>query len=541
MNLAAVDRVGPLMQGPTTSLTCSSTLSKKLSLTGVLDRAGFDDPVDVDSGYATGASTTPKSIEKQHLSASRSDQTPSNSRSLPGTFKHGKLLEFDQAVSNDTIEQYKRIAVQLEVSLVEYIQKHYRTHSPMSMRLMVLGQNADCAKPWIVVFCHEKRERYVRRFFNKRFARDLCQPQELGAACFDVLVLAHRLQLTSGSLVDVLTDYDFAVNTLSGVPILLSQPDGNRCGTLGGLIKITREQGDYGIYGLTAAHLLGPLSSSSIDEADTISDTRSDDGNSTDSTDDDDENDYYQHTDSVADVPSSPTKCAIEEEAEPSNVKGWCPLGQVHASTGDLPSDQPSRGPRHDWALVTINKNANLRPNRLRSTTLSKLREADLLAPSPEKMELSRSRHVALNTYGECCQTGTLDYLPCSVWLNRSVGFVKAFPLKMNEGAHIKRGDSGGWVVEYHTLEVYGHLVASDVLGDGYVIPLLDTLEDIRERTHAQDVGLATGVDITCKLGDAYIKLPQPATRYHDSGYASADISPPWHPCRNNYRNPCHP
>ncbi|KAF7505303.1 hypothetical protein GJ744_001090 [Endocarpon pusillum] len=153
MNLAAADRVWPSMQGPTTSLTCSSRLSRKLSLTGVSDRAGFDDPVHVDSGYAT-ASTTSKSLEKESSSLEKHsssappcDQTPSNSRSLPGSFKHGKLLEFDRAVSSDTIEQYKRIAVQLEVSLVEYIQKHYRTHSPMSMRLMVLGQNADCAKP----------------------------------------------------------------------------------------------------------------------------------------------------------------------------------------------------------------------------------------------------------------------------------------------------------------------------------------------------------------------------------------------------------
>lgn len=400
-----------------------------------LDLAGLNDPADIDSGYATIASTTPTSLEKLPSSASRSDQTSSNTRSLPGSFKHGKLLEFDQTVSSDTIEQYKRIAVQLEVSLVEYIQKHYRTHSPMSMRLMVLGQNADCAKPWMVVFCHEKRERYVRRFFNKRFARDLCRPKELGVACFDVLVLAHRLQLTGGSSVDVLTDYDFATDTLSGLPILLSQRDGKECGTLGGLIKVTREQGDYGIYGLTAGHLLGPPSSCSIDEADTISDTRSDDGSSTRSSDGDFENDYHKCTDSVADAPSSPTECAFEEDAEPPNFESWCPLGQVHTLAGELSLGQPSRGTRHDWALVTINKNANLRPNRLRPTTLGKLREADLLAPSPEKRELSKSRHVTLNTGRKCCQTGTLDHLPSSVWLNRSGGFVKAFPLKMNEGA----------------------------------------------------------------------------------------------------------
>ena len=130
----------------------------------------------------------------------------------------------------------------------------------------------------------------------------------------------------------------------------------------------------------------------------------------------------------------------------------------------------------------------------------------------------------------------------------------------------IQRGDSGGWVVEYLTLNVYGHLVASDVLGDGYVIPLLDTLEDIRERTHAQEVGLATGVDIACKLGDALIpeisteggpssaqdhfthlatanwveepmpwftrtchtvvQTPPPPTSYYDSGYVSAFVTP---------------
>jgi hypothetical protein len=47
-------------------------------------------------------------------------------------------------------------------------------------------------------------------------------------------------------------------------------------------------------------------------------------------------------------------------------------------------------------------------------------------------------------------------------------------------------GDSGGWVVDEISHEVYGHLIAADLFGDGYVVPLLDSLEDIKERLGAQ-------------------------------------------------------
>lgn len=60
-------------------------------------------------------------------------------------------------------------------------------------------------------------------------------------------------------------------------------------------------------------------------------------------------------------------------------------------------------------------------------------------------------------------------------------------------------GDSGSWVVEPHTSYVYGHLVASDPLGDGYIIPLRDTLQNIKEATGAELVELASSVDIAVK------------------------------------------
>lgn len=40
-------------------------------------------------------------------------------------------------------------------------------------------------------------------------------------------------------------------------------------------------------------------------------------------------------------------------------------------------------------------------------------------------------------------------------------------------------------------MHVYGHLVAADIFGDGYVVPLLDSLNDIKQCLDATEVVLA--------------------------------------------------
>lgn len=57
-------------------------------------------------------------------------------------------------------------------------------------------------------------------------------------------------------------------------------------------------------------------------------------------------------------------------------------------------------------------------------------------------------------------------------------------------------GDCGSWVVDDQTYEVYGHVVASDVLGEAYVVPLHATLQDIATRLAARSVSLPTEFDI---------------------------------------------
>ena len=57
-------------------------------------------------------------------------------------------------------------------------------------------------------------------------------------------------------------------------------------------------------------------------------------------------------------------------------------------------------------------------------------------------------------------------------------------------------GDCGSWVVDDQTYEVYGHVVASDALGEVYVVPLHATLRDITTRLAARSASLPTELDI---------------------------------------------
>ena len=54
-------------------------------------------------------------------------------------------------------------------------------------------------------------------------------------------------------------------------------------------------------------------------------------------------------------------------------------------------------------------------------------------------------------------------------------------------------GDCGSWVVDHETNEVYGYVVASDILGEIYVVPLHAALDAITNKLAARSAYLPTG------------------------------------------------
>ena len=51
-------------------------------------------------------------------------------------------------------------------------------------------------------------------------------------------------------------------------------------------------------------------------------------------------------------------------------------------------------------------------------------------------------------------------------------------------------GDSGAWVVHIANSDLYGHVVATNALDQIYVVPVLDTFENMRACLGAISVGL---------------------------------------------------
>ena len=64
---------------------------------------------------------------------------------------------------------------------------------------------------------------------------------------------------------------------------------------------------------------------------------------------------------------------------------------------------------------------------------------------------------------------------------------------------NLESGDSGAWVIDATTGDIYGVLVArSAMMQEGYVIPACDIIDDIRRSTKARELRVPTMNDVLC-------------------------------------------
>jgi hypothetical protein len=99
----------------------------------------------------------------------------------------------------------------------------------------------------------------------------------------------------------------------------------------------------------------------------------------------------------------------------------------------------------------------------------------------------------------------------------------------------IVNGDSGAWVIDAETHKVYGHLIAKDMFGDGYIIPLESTVEDIRSCMDALRVKLPTQENVRlfqrdqaeASIGPSIPLDPQPTPKVEPSEHKGPRSSSP--------------
>lgn len=448
---------------------------------------------DVDSGYVTGNNTSFVSLDdKDKLSKDRLPLPEPRVRSVPLPGKE-ELQLFRTDMDETVNARFREIAPEMQRRLLKSTGKGLfqssrakpRRELTMSMRLMMVGTTVENAAPSIVIFLPSDGVGRVEAGLDQPFLRQLYEPDDGMTPTFKVIVVGQAPRKRRRQDVQVVYENSRFRNrdlpTYCGVRISLrSDYSTPAMATLGGIVKLTYGPGDFKLVGMTAAHALEDI-------WDCLPTGSNPDGDTDPLTEERDDGDTYAY-------------------AHPKTV------GNVLHPRLDNKHDSDTI-PKHDWALFNIDPQFKIRPNLVHQAGAGVMASAyprrpaksgtvngyAMAAAPPESFPSTQPIEVAL--LGGASRfagnmLGHLSHLPGGIMLSAEHGFVDAYLLVLDEGLALEDGDSGAWVVNPISLEVYGHVVATDVTGDGYVVPLYQSFREMEEVLGVEAVGLPDTADL---------------------------------------------
>ncbi|KAL7953118.1 hypothetical protein V8C34DRAFT_297818 [Trichoderma compactum] len=442
--------------------------------------------------------------------------------------KRENLLLFKREAVPATIARFNEIVPEIERLLVKYIRTANKLFSsttsyrPMSIRYLVLGKSEADARDCLVVFCPPSQCKRVKRFFDKhRAVKSLCEPPDLSAPSFRPVVKDLAPQLTvlqSGEETQESTDSTISREapsptsievhcsltppsdkTLCGTPIrFINHAVEARCGTFGGIIKLVQSDG-FELCGLTAGHGLLDWEDSSLLDSD--SDSMNDDD---DSSIDEDMKELLASESSDGSISSPEPEATDSSPSHPDPKLEEMKFSKTWAFKHSQKLGNVLPRPKHhtkgsgqyfDWALLEIDA-SHLQPNYYPSLNS---KDSELTVAQKKLAPAPFDQPVIMIGGSQGCIPGTLSSLPARLMLGHGQSFVDAYTLCLKDHP-VYIGDSGPWVLDPLTCEVFGHIVATDMLGDAYVIPLQSIFEDIRAWHDAQSVNLPNAPDFGAKF-----------------------------------------
>ncbi|KAI0474209.1 hypothetical protein F4859DRAFT_482265 [Xylaria cf. heliscus] len=453
-----------------------------------------------DSGYGS-LSTTPR--EKP---LGIDIVNPLRGTTIPLLFlKKKKLVFIDKPTDQPTRDRFKTIQPYFEKLLLEEIRGHQKPgtkYKPISTRLAMMGTSENDAQPHIAILCQPEQKRLIQAFIKKDIVVDIYRPKDLGVPTFDVIVVGNAPRLRrSKSNIEVVTDVENLPatprDTLCGIPISFQDPSGQRRNaTCGGIIKVVTARGSIELLGITAGHMLrewdddsdentsvarspqtnDPVASPLLHDCASLIDSFTTTNETDEDEDDESESDY---------VPFNGLPSTLANDG----VRLWdfqnlTTLGKVFDVSKEESTRSASRC--YDWVLFRpILYNMNQVP----ANPSAQLRICD---KRPGTVE---NRPVIVLSSSSSYKVGSILSDPGRILLGGEE-FIDTFMVSMSEEQGIRDGDSGSWVVDATLFEVYGQLVASDMFGSGYVIPMTDILNDVKSQIGARTVELPSFIDI---------------------------------------------
>ncbi|KAF4451532.1 serine/threonine protein kinase [Fusarium austroafricanum] len=443
--------------------------------------------LEVDSGYGESSN---QSLRTNDGSSGPDDVSPAlRSRLQPPTIMEQQRVSIrpiakpiDEQTArraNDVIEQMSRLlAEHMAKSKRRFLLRSNRQLPTMSIRPIMLGTTIEDAKVALVIFCSDESGAHhsIRKFLRMQLVKDLCLSSDGTTKMFDVHIFGASPSTRCGVKIGIPIPEQFLTPseyTLCGTPIYFIKEDTASqqvLATMGGLLQIDMPSSSKRIYGLTVAHGIHDLI---CDDHEGISTPNymdeSDDSSSTSSA----MSDLLYHASEIEiDWGVSVEAIDRSRSVEP-NISFPNTILKEPIAYSALTNTTCFR----DWALFELpTTQISSKPNML----VARGKAPRSLSIPTSLPSGSSNRSVSIITRSSGIKDAVLSGCLSRILLKPGSEFVRAFNIELNQDSDIVQGDSGSWVVDSLTFEVYGHLVATDMLLGSYVIPLTDIIDDIR-------------------------------------------------------------
>ena len=322
------------------SLTARDTLTSKVTTT-----EGYD------SGYGSGVGMEGREGPHGFQPTVEGVALPQN-----GLIERKvKLRVFNGEIPKSTQYRFADLYELLETPLYDYLKKAKAKSSGHAIKLKVLGECKDAARPWILVLCHKTASKCMKRFFGQSQIKAEYNPSSADPyrASFQICICNGPPKLMAATeMVEVYGDWDEHA-TLCGQVIGVGKPHQTRIATLGGVIQVVASDASCRSYGMTAGHIVNRLPMEESEQDDSSDHEDSEDQESIDTESEDSQTSEGEHgwgpgveLDGVHDeldvaVQSSPV--LVER---PGYQISWPLKGHVSVAS------DPTYEPDLDWALL---------------------------------------------------------------------------------------------------------------------------------------------------------------------------------------------
>lgn len=435
------------------------------------------------------------------------------------------IMSFDYKMDDVYTARFCNIQSSVESLLVQYtrrkslLRSSTARHKPMAIRPMMLGNNSQDAKPHIVVFCASEMRKRIQHFFDTdTLVRAFCKPDNPLLPSFEIAVCGCAPQLRTDTFeMDVVWDANptelktagmcvvFSPltrktkfdNTLCGTPIRFEARGKQRNATLGGLVKITYDDGSSVMMGLTAGHaaaailqddgVLGVLEEEASDD-----DSFVDDSDSEFSAGDDDEI-TVPETDEAISVDSS--NSWVFEKPSHQATKVTLPNPLTNALK-HRPGVDEKAFPLFDWAIFPFEGCSKINELPILTETGDRCCITTYRQFSPAALNDAPAERVILMCGSSGLKYGRMVHQSTRILIQPATKFVNAYLVTLDDDASFADGDSGTWVISQDTTELLGHLVATDFFGAGYIVLACDIFRDIAQNNGIKEVVLPAESEI---------------------------------------------